>query len=341
MFPISFSFEITKAIEFLSNFVEKFGKNEIIEIEEKELYNLSEVYSVFKKYREERVVKENPELKEAFEKMENFFREYIPGWDRERKSYILMRKSSTTFQNIISDFLKFKKEKSKELTFISSLDTGIEYEEFKEKPTEIEKDIVEAVSKLPGDIRTKYFSLVTLSSRIEQLYLEGRIEKAENIRNSIKSLYGEFGLRFSNLYQRGYLKTFMRLLKKEEPKNIVEKIKSFFDEAEFVFFIHKNMSISELEEIERKLEMALKNLNEYVALHSLGGATRIAREIIMKIRKRIPSEIMNQYTTIKKDEKTEYKIRINDKIMQIRDFSYIWYKNKRGRRMYRFFEGLM
>ena len=221
------------------------------------------------------------------------------------------------------------------------MDTGIEYEEFKEKPTEIEKDIVEAVSKLPGDIRTKYFSLVTLSSRIEQLYLEGRIEKAENIRNSIKSLYGEFGLRFSNLYQRGYLKTFMRLLKKEEPKNIVEKIKSFFDEAEFVFFIHKNMSISELEEIERKLEMALKNLNEYVALHSLGGATRIAREIIMKIRKRIPSEIMNQYTTIKKDEKTEYKIRINDKIMQIRDFSYIWYKNKRGRRMYRFFEGLM
>jgi len=206
MFPISFSFEITKAIEFLSNFVEKFGKNEIIEIEEKELYNLSEVYSVFKKYREERVVKENPELKEAFEKMENFFREYIPGWERERKSYILMRKSSTTFQNIISDFLKFKKEKSKELTFISSLDTGIEYEEFKEKPTEIEKDIVEAVSKLPGDIRTKYFSLVTLSSR---------------------------------------------------------------------------------------------------------------------------------------DEKTEYKIRINDKIMQIRDFSYIWYKNKRGRRMYRFFEGLM
>lgn len=206
MFPISFSFEITKAIEFLSNFVEKFGKNEIIEIEEKELYNLSEVYSVFKKYREERIVKENPELKEAFKKMENFFREYIPGWDRERKSYILMRKSSTTFQNIISDFLKLKKEKSKELSFISSLDTGIEYEEFKEKPTEIEKDIIEAVSKLPGDIKTKYFSLLTLSSR---------------------------------------------------------------------------------------------------------------------------------------DEKTEYKIRINDKIMQIRDFSYIWYKNKRGRRMYRFFEGLM
>ena len=341
MLPISFSFEITKAIEFLSKLVEKFGKNEIIEIEEKELYNLSEIYSIFKKYKEERVVKENSELKEAFQKIENFFREYILGWDRERKKYILMRKSSTTFQNIISDFLKFKKEKSKELTFISSMDTGVEYEEFKEKPTEIEKDIVEAVSKLPGDIRTKYFSLVTLSSRIEQLYLEGRIEKAENIRNSIKSLYGEFGLRFSNLYQRGYLKTFMRLLKKEEPENIVEKIKSFFDEAEFVFFIHKNMSISELEEVERKLEMALKNLKEYIALHSLGGATRIAREIIIKIRKRVPSEIMNQYTTIKKDEKTEYKIRIGDKITQIRDFSYIWYKNKKGRRMYRFFEGLM
>ncbi len=161
-------------------------------------------------------------------------------------------------------------------------------------------------------------------------------EEAENIKRSIKFTYGDFGLKFLNLFQRGYLKTFLRTLKDKDPLTIEKEIRKFFEEdTKYIFFIHKDMTIDDIEKIKIKVKTALQNKENYIAIHSLGEATLIAENIVKEIEKSIT--IPEEYTKHILDEPTDYKTFTEEgKEVNIRDFSVIWYKGDTGKRLFGF-----
>ena len=239
---------------------------------------------------------------------------------------------------MLKNFLKnmrFKKAESKSFFFITTLDIGFNYEELKTTPKYLEEDLVQVISRLPSNIKFEFISLINLSIHIEKLYLDGRMEEAENIKKSIKSVYGDFGLKFLNLFQRKYLKTFLRTLKEKDPLTMEKEIRKFFEEdTRYIFFIHKDMTIDDIEKIKIKVKIALQNKENYVAIHSLGEATLIAESIIKDIEK---NKIPGEYTRHMVDKPTDYKTFTEKREeASIRDFSLIWYKGEAGKRLFGF-----
>ena len=310
-------------------------KEEILEIDVEIFKNLVNLYKIFEKLQEEKQLLKNEDIKALFESAEKFFDKYVVGWSSERGKYVIIRKESEEYQHYIEKIIALKKSESKRLFFITALDSGFNYEELKTTPKYLEEDLIQLISKLPSNIRFEYISLVNLSIHVEKLYLEGRIDEAENIKRSIKLTYGDFGLKFLNLFQRGYLKTFLRTLKDRDPLTIEKEIKKFFEEdTNYIFFIHKDMTIEEIEKIKIKVKTALQNEENYVAIHSLGEATLIAKNVVKEIEKNIAA--LDKYTKHTVNAPTNYKTLTEDGEVKIRDFSVIWYKGDTGKRLFGF-----
>jgi len=295
------------------------------------------LYKISQKLQEEERLLENKEIKTLFESAENFFGKYAIGWSPKRGKYVIIRKDSEEYIHYIEKTAALKKSESQTFFFITTLDAGLNYEELKTAPKYLEEDLLQVISRLPSNIKFEFISLVNLSIHIEKLYLDGMVEEAENIKKSIKSTYGDFGLKFLNLFQRGYLKTFLKTLKDKDPLTIEKDIRKFFEEdTKYIFFIHKDMTIDDIEKIKIKVKVALQNNENYIALHSLGEATLITENIVKEIEKSI--KIPGEYTKHIVNEPTNYKTLTEEgEKVNIRDFSVIWYKGDTGRCLFGFF----
>jgi len=310
-------------------------RKEVLEIDVETLKNLMNLYKIFEKLKEEERLLENKEIRAQFENAEKFFEKYAIGWSSKRGKYVIIRKDYEEFQRYLEKIITLKKVESKSFFFITTLDIGFNYEELKTTPKYLEEDLVQVISRLPSNIKFEFISLINLSIHIEKLYLDGRMEEAENIKKSIKSVYGDFGLKFLNLFQRKYLKTFLRTLKEKDPLTMEKEIRKFFEEdTRYIFFIHKDMTIDDIEKIKIKVKIALQNKENYVAIHSLGEATLIAESIIKDIEK---NKIPEEYTRHMVDKPTDYKTFTEKREeASIRDFSVIWYKGEAGKRLFGF-----
>ncbi len=326
--PAELLFKIMENLPWIMEFFEKIKerlkkKDKIVYVDSDVVEILREMEICIRKLKETDGLGENREFENLLKLGDEFFKEYVIIWVPDKRKYGIIPKKSKYFQNIIDKLLESKK-KSAEQFMVSSLDSGLLYHEFKDSEKRMEEEIIDTISVLPKEAKTLYTSLIALSAQIEDLYKKGKIDDAEFVRRSIKLLYGEFGLKFCNLYQRNYLKNFFKTLEKKDPKVIEREIKRFFDETKYVFFIHKDMSIQDLENIKIQIEDALNRGEDYIAVHSLGGATTLARTIVESLS---PPENITYQKTVHDgvDEKN------------VRDFTIIWYKGEKGERLLTYF----
>jgi len=288
--------------------------NDIVYIDEETIRLLKEWYETVRELKKREDVERVEDIKKIIEVVERFFQEnsFIC---IEGKWYIIPNKKP--LEEVIE---KIKSVESLKKPFlITSIEFGFLTEEFKDRSKEVEKDIMDVVLSLQSHIQVKYKSLISLTVHAEQLYNEDRVNDAEAIKKRIKTVYGDFGLMFCNLYQRNYLKKFLKSMKGKDSVTIEKEINSFFEDARRIFFIHSDMSLEDLESIENQIKLAFNDNCEYVAIHSLGGATVFAEMIVKKIEEKLH---ISGYNRRKIDEAKGER--------NIRDFTVIWYKGKKG-----------
>lgn len=258
-------------------------------------------------------------------KFMEFFDGHVIIWLSRRQRFAIIKKESKLFKRFIEDLIKSKNEPLGKIIMVSSLKRALLYQGFKETPKKIDADIIETISVLPSNIRYSYESLLALSSQVEMCYESDDVENAENIRKSIRTLYKDIGIKFCNLYQRTYLKNFLKSLKGKDPITIQNMLKKFLEEeTKNVFFIHKAMTLDDLDFTETDIRTAFRNKENYIAIHSLGGAIPLAKNLVDKIKELEDST----YT------RTTRESTIGER--NIKDFSAVWYKGEEGKRLFDF-----
>lgn len=296
-------------------------KEDTIKISEEERRIVVVLYKFLKECKQQPEVLQRKELKflkEGYEDAEKFFQKFALAWSDKHKSYVLVKKDSERYKEICRKFLKSKKEISEQVFTISLLQEEIELYEDEKLPKELKKEILEILPKLPID----YISLIDLALLVEKFYSLGFIEKAIEIRGVISLIYGEEGRRFVNLFQRGYLKTLLIKLKNEGETNLMKQLQKFLNEdSRYIFFIHTEMSYEDIKKVEDDVKSALRNRENYVAIHSLGEARQLAESIVSEIEK---FSIPETYAISKIDTPTTYRRKVNGEIF-VRDFSCIWW----------------
>lgn len=213
---------------------------------------------------------------------------------------------------------------------IFPLEQAGQFISFKETPKPIPKRVVRAMDKLDPDLHT----LVILSSHIEKLYTEGLASDAEEMKIRVRERFNEFGTKFCNLYQR-YIKKILISLE-DSPANILNtEVRQFvIHDAENIFFIYMRMKQTEIRNIDELLQEALESRENYVAIHSLGGATLIAKLIVDGVESAIAEKEvggLKGYSVVLIDTGEEVK-------GAVKDFSKIWYK-KEGKKILNYFVG--
>jgi hypothetical protein len=176
------------------------------------------------------------------------------------------------------------------------------------------KEIAEVSSRLGKT----YKRLLALSIRLETLYKERRLDDVENLKEDIVKIDKDFGLKFCNLYMRGYLKKFMSstLYIAEDREDVDKCIKKFIQEdCKSIYFISNiyQMKIEYVAKIIKKVNVALNNRDGYIAIHSLGKARKLAKKAIAEIN--LP-ENTDYYEPITVEVGTE--------------LSKIWYRGSKG-----------
>ncbi len=272
------------------------------------------------KLEELKKIKELERLNEHHIKVKEFIKEYYPIYNKDTEKHYLAYKTDVSL-DLITALKKSKKEKlPNELTLVS-VDIAPQYEDFKEKPKEIEKSIFEVISLLQEHMKVKFISLLSLSIHIGTLYSSGKTHDAESIKQSIKRRYRYFGLKFCNLYQKGYLKNFFKSLKGVDPELVERKCADFlYRDTKAIFFLHKGMDLFAVDYIESELRNAFRSGQEYIAIHALGGAIRIAESI----RDNLDQSIISKDYNIKQDKNTENGLD---------EASMIWYKGDKGKQI--------
>ena len=223
---------VVKGIEKLKEWYKE-KRKKVIEISFEDLETILNLYRFLKEVEGKSEKINEKKVKNIYKEVKKFFDTFTLGYSRERKSYVLVKKDSDIFKKHLEEFVCSEKEKTRNILFVFLLsEEGFISEEFKETPKEVEKEILETAKKLPPE----YFSLINLSWHTEYLYLQGKDKEAEEIRKSIRTVYGEKGLKFSNLFQRGYLKSFLRNLKERDSITIQQYIEKFLRETEYILF---------------------------------------------------------------------------------------------------------
>jgi hypothetical protein len=297
-------------------------KEDIIKINEEERRIIIVLYKFFRECEQQPEALERKELKflkEGYEDAEKFFQKFAVAWSNKHISYVLVKKDSNTYKEMCKRFLKSKKEISEQIFTVSLLQEEIELYEDEKSPKELKKEILEILPKLPTD----YISLIDLTVLLEKFYSLGFIEKAIEIRGTISLIYSEEGRRFANLFQRGYLKTLLIKLKNESETNLMKQLQKFLNEdSRYIFFIYTEMSYEDIKKVEDEVKSALRNRENYVAIHSLGEARQLAENIVSEIEK---FSIPEAYAISKIDTPTTYRRKVNGEIIFVRDFSCIWW----------------
>ena len=127
--------------------------------------------------------------------------------------------------------------------------------------------------------------MINHSIRINRLYKNGKNTEAEQLKAELSHRYEEYGLKFSNLYNKGYLQTFLsKLYENKEYNNLDNKVRNFIqNEMRGVFFVAAGISIEEMLTLKKAISTNLAQRTDYIAIHSLGSAIPIAKEIFNDI----------------------------------------------------------
>lgn len=214
-----------------------------------------------------------PEGRKLLESIREFQENIVILYLREEDKWLVC--NSRDVAGLVEELLK----KPRGITIIGTSRFVRESEGLRKKKS-VKKEILEALEKLPKDIRKDLTAIILLSIEIERLYSEGEYSKAEEMRRSIRETFGERGLKICNLYQRGYLKNFLKLKGKSMTK---EDLDWFFDATRYVFFIYADISIGALENILNEIHRGFSENATYVALHSLGSASMWVKYLVSRI----------------------------------------------------------
>lgn len=317
---------LLKTIEYIKKGVSLIGKIKDLSrrsksskysMEVSEVKDMLELIEGYIKIKE--AIEKNPELKKI-QAISDFISKHQLEIPEFFKNYSILNSNgeySVVPLEISDDLLKKLKEgKEKELEekiSIIPLEESQIFDEYKN----IEKQAPKSIVDIANQLDTKYKSLITLSIYVEGLYEQKRADEAEEIKFSIYRRYGAEGLKFCNLYIRGYLKTLFNNIYQQQQnglKIIIDKtISEFMEEkANAIFFIHLHMYEKEIQKVIQKINNFLDQKKEYIAIHSLG--INVDRGI--EIAKRI-NPAGTDYTTGIIHRKSE------DKPWE---FSEIWYR---------------
>lgn len=218
--------------------------------------------------------------------------------------------------DIVKVLNKSKKGETEQKINIIPVEKAEEFINYQNTPKRMEKEFLDIVNMLDS----KYKSLVSLSIFIDECYSSDLKEKVEDLKKTIKNRYGDVGLRFTNLWSRGYLKNLFRFLSQKLlqgailPLDINSRFSEFIERSESIFFIH---SSSEANKIASEINGMLEIGKDYVAVHSLGINAYKAREIIKKVN--LPEN--SGYTVVVIDKEVVIKGK------KLNDVSKIWYKD--------------
>ena len=236
-------------------------------------------------------------------------------------NYFIVPKDSEELKKII-EILKVEKDKSDgtKVNILPSEDK-VDYLDFKHDEKPLDKKYEGVLNRL----NERHKALLALAIDIIGLYKRGESEVADATKRSVAEKYGDYGLKFCNLWTQGYLSNIFSLLaegisgSEADKTNVDNAISSFINEAASIEFIHQH---SDVAKIAKEVNGLLSERKDYVAIHSLGSATKIAREIVSKIK-----EVDSEYKAVLKDSTKKY--------------SKIWYKGAHGSQVYSLVEKLL
>lgn len=320
-----------KLLPYLKEKIEKWKreKEEIVKISDEEFGLLLNLYEIKQKIEEQSQTDER-KYKELYDCASKFFSSFVLGYDKKQNSYVAIRKKSRIMNEYYSEMEAWKERGRESPLFVHMLrgevELNVEFKEhWKKRWLEIMPELLDVARKLPPE----YFSIINLSVQVEYLYLKGEHTKAEKIKDSIMRIYKEDGLRFSNLFQRGYIKALLKKYQDKPPIELHEKIDKFLrEDSTHIYFIRMMLGENDIDIIMVRIKGAFKSLEKYIAIHSLGRASSIATSIVNEIK-----EIPQQYAVVKIDEPTNYIKKINGEEVRIRDSSWIWYTEE-GKEIY-------
>ncbi len=225
-------------------------------------------------------------------------------------------------------FSKLKLEKEKEgvqKVNVFPVEGKINYLGFKDDTKPLNKNY----SNILHCINDTHKALLALAIDSTKYHSNKMHDTADEMKNSASEKYGDYALKFCNLWAQGYLQNIFSLLSEKvrtstEPDkiNCDAIIDGFLNEADSIEFVHKYQDKAKMDRTALKLSHLLSIKKDYVAIHGLGIAAKKAKEIADKI----------------KDPDSDYKIVLKPSKNR---FTKIWYKGDQGRYIYSLVEPLL
>lgn len=212
---------------------------------------------------------------------------------------------------------KMRELKSRDLEQNINILSPEQIESFRlaKEPKEVEREIADIFDSLDREIQ----SLINLSAEVEELYKNDNDEEAEDIKANVVQRFGDSGIRFVNCYNEGYIEGLVKKLDGESVERINEEMKKIWEMP--IFFIYKEMNVREIEKVMNRIKGSLNQEENYIAIHGLGKASKIAKTLENSIE--TPSD--STYKEFKVDKSGE-------------KFSKAWYKGEEGERMLSYLE---
>lgn len=308
-------------LDFLKKGVERLQsseKNVIIPNNQESFSNLVTNIHEIKNQLDEMSVEDYDELKGGisdFEELEKFVRDFS-----ENYAFISINgKYAIANRELVKeDAIAKLTEMEHPQRNVVPTDQAEQYIPFRELAKPISTEMRDTIEKLDITLQT----LAYLSAHIERLYNDDKSEQAEKMKSYIDARFPRFGYTFSNLYQQ-YIKNMLLIFSDRSAEFLNERIRRFVEYGRRnIFFISGGMNVEGISNTAERVRESLERGEDYIAVHSLGKASILAKTIVDSIDIK---EVLGLH---------EYKTRSidNDK-----EYSKIWYKGDRGKELLNFF----
>jgi hypothetical protein len=236
----------------------------------------------------------------------------------ENETTGLVKKEKTKF--VLEKFESSKIKHVEQRIGVISMDAAESYGGFEKDPHIIKQKLVAVIAFLNKDFK----ALIAISSYLNYLYSQENPDDQEiqkikaGVNTSFKNLGG---VKFCDMYSKRYINGFLISEEKNLNKdNINTRLFEFIRTP--VFFIHRWMKIEEVNDIIKNIQYELNKDSNYVAIHSLGRATELVRELITNIT--VKDEQGYKIVDIDEPEKETKRV----------ELSKVWYHGEDGKRIY-------